>query len=44
VRFQLDELNQAHLEEGEQDTLESEVKVMDHASEIKALQPDFPTP
>ncbi|AYB32089.1 DNA repair protein RecN [Chryseolinea soli] len=36
VRFQLDELNQAHLEEGEQETLESEVKVMDHTSEIKS--------
>jgi DNA repair protein RecN (Recombination protein N) len=36
VRFQLDELNQAHLEDGEQETLESEVKVMDHTSEIKS--------
>ncbi|HEY5749232.1 MAG TPA: DNA repair protein RecN [Chryseolinea sp.] len=36
VRFQLDELNQAHLEEGEQETLESEVKVMDHTGEIKS--------
>jgi DNA repair protein RecN (Recombination protein N) len=36
VRFQLEELNQAHLEEGEQETLESEVKVMDHTSEIKS--------
>jgi len=36
IRFQLEELNQANLEEGEQETLESEVKVMDHASEIKS--------
>jgi DNA repair protein RecN (Recombination protein N) len=35
IRFQLDELVKANLEEGEQETLESELKVMEHAEEIK---------
>lgn len=35
IRFQLDELDKAALEENEQDLLESELKVMDHAEEIK---------
>ena len=36
VRFQLDELLKAELEENEQDSLESELKVMEHAEEIKS--------
>lgn len=36
VRFQLDELANANLEEGEQQKLESDLKVMEHAEEIKA--------
>lgn len=35
VRFQLDELVKANLEETEQDTLESELKIMEHSGEIK---------
>jgi DNA repair protein RecN (Recombination protein N) len=35
VRFQLNELNQADLEEKEQEDLESELKVKEHAEEIK---------
>ncbi len=35
VRFQLDELTQANLEETEQETIESELKIMEHAEEIK---------
>ena len=35
IRFQLDELVKANLEENEQETLESELKVMEHAGEIK---------
>jgi DNA repair protein RecN (Recombination protein N) len=35
IRFQLDELQKANLEEGEQESLESELKIMEHAGEIK---------
>lgn len=35
IRFQLDELVQATLEEGEQDAMESELKIMEHSGEIK---------
>jgi DNA repair protein RecN (Recombination protein N) len=35
IRFQLDELLKANLEETEQDSLESELKIMEHAGEIK---------
>lgn len=35
TNFQLDELDKAALEENEQGTLESEVKIMEHAEEIK---------
>jgi DNA repair protein RecN (Recombination protein N) len=35
IRFQLDELQKAGLEQGEQDALESELKIMEHAGEIK---------
>jgi DNA repair protein RecN (Recombination protein N) len=35
VRFQLDELMKAELQEQEQESLESELKVMEHAEEIK---------
>lgn len=35
IRFQLDELVKANLEETEQDTLESELKIMEHSGEIK---------
>jgi DNA repair protein RecN (Recombination protein N) len=35
VRFQLEELLKAELTEGEQESLESELKVMEHAEEIK---------
>ncbi|MBL0739923.1 DNA repair protein RecN [Chryseolinea lacunae] len=35
IRFQLDELVQANLEEGEQDSMESELKIMEHSGEIK---------
>jgi DNA repair protein RecN (Recombination protein N) len=35
IRFQLDELTKAELVDGEQDKLESELKVMEHAEEIK---------
>jgi DNA repair protein RecN (Recombination protein N) len=36
TRFQLDELIQASLEENEQENLESELKIMEHAEEIKS--------
>lgn len=35
IKFQLDELRKADLTENEQETLESELKVMEHAEEIK---------
>jgi DNA repair protein RecN (Recombination protein N) len=35
IRFQLDELQKANLEEAEQESLESELKVMENAGEIK---------
>ena len=35
IRFQLDELVKANLEESEQEALESELKIMEHAGEIK---------
>jgi len=35
VRFQLEELLQANLEEGEQESLEAELKIAEHAEEIK---------
>jgi len=35
IRFQLDELLKADIEETEQDSLESELKIMEHAGEIK---------
>lgn len=35
VKFQLDELMKASLQEGEQEKLESELRVMEHAEEIK---------
>lgn len=35
VKFQLDELNKAQLQEGEQEKLESELSVLEHAEEIK---------
>ncbi|HEX6227050.1 MAG TPA: DNA repair protein RecN [Chryseolinea sp.] len=35
IRFQLEELVKANLEEMEQEALESELKIMEHASEIK---------
>lgn len=35
IRFQLDELVKANLEATEQETLESELKIMEHAGEIK---------
>lgn len=36
TKFQLDELEQADLQEGEQAGLESELKIMEHAEEIKS--------
>lgn len=36
VKFQLDELAKANLREGEQEQLESELSVLEHAEEIKA--------
>ncbi len=36
IRFQLDELVKANLENGEQESFESELKVMEHAEEIKS--------
>jgi DNA repair protein RecN (Recombination protein N) len=36
IRFQLDELLKAELEEGEQEKLESEAKIMEHAEDIKS--------
>ena len=36
IRFQLDELLKANLEENEQESLESELKVMEHSAEIKS--------
>lgn len=35
IRFQLDELTKANFEESEQASLESEIKIMEHAEEIK---------
>jgi DNA repair protein RecN (Recombination protein N) len=35
IRFQLDELTKANFEENEQSALESEIKIMEHAEEIK---------
>ncbi len=35
IRFQLDELLKANLDDTEQETLESELKIMEHAGEIK---------
>ncbi|WP_333819789.1 DNA repair protein RecN [Ohtaekwangia sp.] len=35
IRFQLDELTKANFEENEQESLESEMKIMEHAEEIK---------
>jgi DNA repair protein RecN (Recombination protein N) len=35
IRFQLDELRQANLQTGEQEELESEVQIAEHAEEIK---------
>lgn len=36
INFQLDELVKADLEEGEQEKIESELKIMDHAEDIKS--------
>jgi len=36
IRFQLDELTKGNFEEAEQDSLESELKIMEHAGEIKS--------
>ena len=36
IRFQLDELTKGNFEESEQDSLESELKIMEHAGEIKS--------
>lgn len=36
IRFQLDELLKANLDESEQESLESELKIMEHAGEIKS--------
>jgi DNA repair protein RecN (Recombination protein N) len=36
VKFQLDELSKAGLKEGEQEQLESELSILEHAEEIKA--------
>jgi len=36
IRFQLDELTKCNLEESEQDSLESELKIMEHSGEIKS--------
>lgn len=36
VRFQLEQLEEAHLVEGEQDELEQESEILNHAEEIKA--------
>jgi DNA repair protein RecN (Recombination protein N) len=36
IRFQLDELSKLQLEESEQESLESELKIMEHAGEIKS--------
>lgn len=35
IRFQLDELTKSDLDESEQDSLESELKIMEHSGEIK---------
>lgn len=35
IKFQLDELVKANLEEGEQERLESDLKIMEHAEDIK---------
>jgi DNA repair protein RecN (Recombination protein N) len=39
INFQLDELVKADLEEGEQEKIESELKIMDHAEDIKKQIP-----
>lgn len=36
INFQLDELVKANLEEGEQEKIESELKIMEHAEDIKS--------
>jgi DNA repair protein RecN (Recombination protein N) len=36
INFQLDELVKANVEEGEQEKIESELKIMEHAEEIKS--------
>ena len=36
IRFQLDQLEQANLQEGEQDSLEQEAETLSHAEEIKS--------
>jgi len=36
INFQLDELVKANLEQGEQEKIESELKIMEHAEEIKS--------
>lgn len=36
IRFQLEQLQEAHLEEGEQEELEQEAETLSHAEEIKA--------
>ncbi|HEY3429216.1 MAG TPA: DNA repair protein RecN [Cyclobacteriaceae bacterium] len=36
INFQLDELVKANLEEGEQERIESEMKIMEHAEDIKS--------
>ena len=35
IKFQLDELTKANLEQGEQERLESDLKIMEHAEDIK---------
>ena len=36
IRFQLEQLEEAHLAEGEQEELEQEAEMLSHAEEIKA--------
>lgn len=36
IRFQLEQLEEAHLVEGEQEELEQEAETLSHAEEIKA--------
>lgn len=48
IRFQLEQLEEAHLSEGEQEELEQEAETLSHAEEIKAgftgwSNPLFPT-